>query len=93
MTNPARGFVSSANQVPADTAYPYYLNGNYPMYRGLLINKMLSHMDSITPHKMMELQTSTYDLFAEMAKPLLLRNIVESGLSGDEKNYLNLSNT
>ena len=25
--NPERGFVSSANQLPADTTYPYYIGG------------------------------------------------------------------
>jgi penicillin amidase len=90
LMNPARGFVSSANQSPADTAYPYFLGANYPVYRGLLINRLLSGMDSITPNKMMEMQTSTYDVFAEMARPLLLRNIDESKLNGEEKNYLNI---
>ncbi len=88
--NPARGFVSSANQEPADTAYPYYLNGNYPIYRGLIINRLLSRMDSITPNKMMEMQTDNYDVFAEMAKPLLLKNIDEPGLNAAERNYLNM---
>ncbi len=90
LMNPARGFVSSANQSPADTAYPYFLGTNYPIYRGFLINRLLSGMDSITPNKMMEMQTSTYDVFAEMARPLLLRNIDESKLNGEEKNYLNI---
>jgi penicillin G amidase len=90
MINPARGFVSSANQLPADTAYPYFLGSNYPIYRGLEINRLLSNMDSITPSKMMEMQTDTYDVFAEMAKPLLLRNIDESQLNQGERHYLNL---
>ncbi|MDE3211774.1 MAG: penicillin acylase family protein, partial [Bacteroidota bacterium] len=37
MINPERGFVSSANQLPADTAYPYYLGGHFPPYRGMEI--------------------------------------------------------
>jgi penicillin amidase len=47
--NPERGFVSSANQVPADTSYPYYLGGDYDVYRGLQINRMLEIMSGITP--------------------------------------------
>jgi penicillin amidase len=46
--NPPRGFVSSANQVPADTTYPYYLGGDYDVYRGLQINRMLEIMSGIT---------------------------------------------
>jgi penicillin amidase len=33
LINPGRNFVSSANQMPTDTSYPYYLGGNYPPYR------------------------------------------------------------
>ncbi len=90
MMNPSRGFVSSANQIPADTAYPYFLGGSFPMYRGLQINRLLNKMDSITPSKMMQMQTDNYDVFAEMAKPLLLRNIDELQLNEEEKNFLNM---
>ncbi len=41
LVNPERGFVSSANQMPADTSYPYYLGGSFPPYRGWEINKRL----------------------------------------------------
>jgi penicillin amidase len=46
-------------------------------------------MDSITPADMIKLQTDNYDIFAEMAKPLLLRNIQESRLDDTGKGYLN----
>ena len=59
--NPARGFVSSANQKPADTAYHYYLGRDYPPYRGLLINRKLSVMNNITIADMMAMQTDDYD--------------------------------
>jgi penicillin amidase len=85
-----RGFVSSANQLPADSTYPYYLGIDYPPYRGLIINRKLSSMNSITPADMMSMQTSNYDIFAAMARPLLLRNIHEARLSEDERNYLNV---
>jgi len=90
MLDPDRGFVSSANQEPVDTSYPYFLGTDFPPYRGLTINRFLSRMDKITPNDMMKLQTENYDIFAEMAKPLLLRNIDESRLSSEEKNYLNI---
>lgn len=91
MIDPERGFVSSANQLPVDTSYPYFLGTDFPPYRGLTINRFLRHLDSsITPNDMMKLQTENYDIFAEMAKPLLLRNIDESRLSAEEKSYLNI---
>ena len=38
--NPARGFVSSANQNPVDAKYPYYLGWNYAAFeRGRRINE------------------------------------------------------
>jgi penicillin amidase len=83
-----RGFVSSANQLPVDTTYPYYLGIDFPPYRGFTINRRLNSMNSITPADMMALQRNNYDVFAEMARPLLLRNIHAERLTRDEKRYL-----
>lgn len=88
--NPERGFVSSANQSPADTAYPYYLGSDYPPFRGWEINKKLSAMNNITPQDMMNLQTDNYNVFAEMALPILLRNIRTNQLNESEKKYLEI---
>ncbi len=86
--NPERGFVSSANQKPADSTYPYYLGRDYPPYRGIIINRKLNAMAAIGPQDMMALQTSNYDVFAEMAKPLFLKNINRVGLNAAENKYL-----
>ncbi len=88
--NPERGFVSSANQLPVDTSYPYYIGGSFPNYRGWTINKRLTQMADITPQDMMELQTNNYNVFAEMARPVLLKNMNESSLNEDEKKYWNI---
>ena len=88
--NPERGFVSSANQMPADSTYPYYLGGSFPPYRGWEINKRLSEMDNITPQDMMDLMVSNYNVFAEIAMPVLLNNIDASALNGEQIKYLNL---
>lgn len=88
--NPARNFVSSANQDPADSTYPYYLGRGYPLYRGVIINRRLQAMNNITPKDMMTLQTSNYNIFAEMAMPLFLSHINENELISVEKKYLNL---
>ena len=84
-----RGFVSSANQEPVDTTYPYYLGSDFPIYRGLIINRLLSKMNSITPADMMKMQTNTYDVFAEMARPLLLKYIDRGQLNEKATGYLN----
>jgi len=91
--NPARGFVSSANQKPTDSTYPYYLGRNYPLYRGYFINRKLSAMNNITPEDMMALQTNNYNVFAEMARPIFLKNIKEDSLNDDEKKYLDILKT
>ncbi len=90
LINPERGFVSSANQMPADTSYPYYLGGSFPPYRGLEINRRLSVMNNITPEDMMKLQTDNYNVFAEMALPVLVKNMKVLQLSNDELNYFDI---
>jgi penicillin G amidase len=71
--NPARGFVSSANQYPADETYPYYITAtSYEAYRNRRINKLLSEMTDITPRDMMEMQSDNYNLKASESLPMFL---------------------
>ncbi len=88
--NPERGFVSSANQRPVDYNYPYYLGRDYPLARGFIVNRMLAGMSNITPEDMMKMQIDNYNVFAEMARPLLLRNISGAGLSPAAAKYLDI---
>lgn len=90
LINPSRGFVSSANQLPADTSYPYYIGGHHDLYRGLLINRYLEQMNGITPKDMQKLQTENYNVFAETALPVLLQNINRNTLNPDEIKYLDI---
>ncbi|CAN5712245.1 penicillin acylase family protein [soil metagenome] len=87
--NPERGYLSSANQIPADTNYPYYLGGSYDLYRSIIINRMLSKLDSsVTVDDMMKMQTSTYNVFAEFARPVIIKYVDEYRLSHDAKTLL-----
>ncbi|MFZ4770970.1 MAG: penicillin acylase family protein [Ferruginibacter sp.] len=88
--NPERGFVSSANQRPVDSAYPYYLGREYPSPRGFLVNRKLAAMQQITPKDMMDMQTDNYNVFAEMAVPVFTKNINQSALNVTEKKYFDL---
>ncbi len=88
--NPERGFISSANQHPADSSYPYYLGRDYPTMRGLIINRMLSNMNSITPDNMMQMQTSNYNVFAEFAKPALVKYFQANNFTSKELKYWNI---
>lgn len=90
--NPLRGFVSSANQISTDSTYPYYLGAAnaFPVYRGIAINRALDSMSNITPEDMQQLQMNNYNVFAEMARPVLMRYIDINTLSADEKKYVGL---
>ena len=88
--NPERGFVSSANQKPTDTTYAYYLGREYPVARGLLINKRLTAMQQITPQDMMALQTDNYNIYAEELLPVLMKQINVAMLNADETKYFSI---
>ncbi|MCX6205284.1 MAG: penicillin acylase family protein [Bacteroidetes bacterium] len=92
IADPARGWVSSANQKSTDSTYPYYLGigHNFPLYRGIMINRRLATMNDITPVDMQYLQNENFDVFAEMARPVLLKNIDDSKLSTVEKKYVDI---
>jgi penicillin amidase len=92
MINPARGFVSSANQQSVDSTYPYYLGrpNNFPLYRGFIINRKLNAMSGITVEDMQKLQADNYNVFAEIARPVLLKYLATSNLNYNEKKYLEI---
>ena len=92
LINPGRGFVSSANQLPVDSSYPYYIGGSHHLYRGLIINRYLEQMNGIGPEEMKNLQNENYNVFAEMALPILLENIERANLTEIEKRYFGIVN-
>ncbi|HET9053405.1 MAG TPA: penicillin acylase family protein, partial [Cyclobacteriaceae bacterium] len=84
--NPVRGFVSSANQYPADSTYPYYITAvNWEAYRNRRINQVLRESDSITVADMMRLQGDNYNLKAAESLPLFLSYIDTAKLTATEK--------
>lgn len=86
--NPASGFIQSANQRAVDSAYPYFIPGNYITARGIRIHKQLEQMQGITPQDMMKLQNDYYNTTASMILPLLLQNVSDSNLSDKERSFL-----
>ena len=71
--NPARGFVSSANQFPANHSYPYYLGHSFATFeRGRRINDFLEAIDSATLEEMQALQLDTFSYHAAIALPFML---------------------
>lgn len=83
--NPARGFVSSANQRPADPTYPYWLADVYSSpTRARRINERLAEMKDITPEDFRNLQLDTKHLRAEAVLSVLLAYIDRQSLSPDQ---------
>lgn len=72
--NPERGFVSSANQHPTDSTYPYYYPGVgvYEQFRNRRINKILTEGKEIDVDFMKKMQNDNYNLFAQEALPVML---------------------
>ena len=88
--NPVEGYLSSANQRAADSSYPYFMPGSYEVYRAIAINRMLASMNNITAQDMKSLQNNNYNVFAEDARPILLKYTIEEQLTDEEKKYLSL---
>src|SRR5690606_35320769 len=79
--NPPRGFVSSANQYPVDSTYPYYITSTeYQAYRNRRINDVLRRSENITYRDMMRLQTDNYNLKAAESLPMFLSYIDTTAL-------------
>ncbi|MCB9257356.1 MAG: penicillin acylase family protein [Chitinophagales bacterium] len=72
MYNPSRNFVSSANQIVADSSYPYYLNGVFEYYRNRVINEELRKLQKATVEDFKNLQFNNYNLMAAENLDLML---------------------
>ena len=88
--NPSQGYISSANQRPVDSTYPYFIPGHYALYRGISINRRLSRMTDITTEDMKKLQTDNYNVFAEHARPILLKYADRNRLNADAKRFADM---
>ncbi|PZX57763.1 penicillin amidase [Algoriphagus ratkowskyi] len=92
--NPSRGFVSSANQHPTDSTYPYYVFDNsFEFYRNRRLNNQLKGMSNITVEDMQGLQFDDYYLHAAEALPIMLGLLgKDSESDAVAKKYLALLN-
>lgn len=74
--NPAREFVSSANQFSADPTYPYYLGWQYsPSERGRRINERLEKMEKATIDSLRGLQNDNMNIRARRLIPIFLSHL------------------
>ena len=86
VVNPIEGYISSANQRAVDSSYPYFIPGSYEVYRAITINRKLAAISNATVSDMQALQNDNYNVFAEEARPILLKFVDKSALTKDEKN-------
>ena len=87
--NPPRGFVSSANQYPADSTYPYYITApSYEAFRNRRINQRLAAMNQVTVDDMKKMLMDSYSIKGSEAIPLLVGNLKTDGLNAAEKQAL-----
>ncbi|KAA5540333.1 penicillin acylase family protein [Adhaeribacter rhizoryzae] len=91
--NPARGFVSSANQFSAGPDYPYYINWEFaPADRGIRINQRLAAMQKISPDSMRGLQNDNFNINAQTVLPTLLAQLDKNKLNQTQQQaFLELS--
>lgn len=87
MSNPARGFVSSANQHPTDSTYPYRYVADFDLFRGKRINEVLAADSQITIQQMMDLQNDFLNPFARAALPMIRAHLPVSLLTADQRTY------
>ncbi len=85
--NPARGFISSANQVSADKSYPYYFTGKFERYRNRSVNNKLTEMAQITPKMMQEMQQDAFSYKASDYISMIAKNINTIDLSPSENDF------
>jgi len=88
--NPPQGFLVSANQRPVDSAYSYFIPGNYINARAISINHHLQNMEQVTVDDMKKLQNDYFNVTAEDARPLLFKYLRENDLTSDAKKYLDI---
>ena len=89
--NPERGFLSAANQFPADVDYPYYLGEAFAEYeRGRRINDRLREMEGITVEELKEMFMDNFSYHAYNALPPMLAAIELSELNGQEREIYDL---
>jgi penicillin G amidase len=89
MHNPARGFVTSANQNSTAPSYPYHAKyGDWEQYRGRNAVDWLENMKGATLDSMKAMQNSNYSLRAHDGLKAMLPLLDRTGLSADEQAYL-----
>ena len=82
--NPDQGYLSSANQYPVPSNYPYYsYDPIYEHYRNRRINQVLDSADMFTQLDARKLQNDNLNLMAKDLLPFLLDSLDRTGIEGE----------
>ncbi len=82
--NPQSGHLSSANQYPVDSLYPYYIyDAHYEDFRNRRIDEQLEAMQNALVTDMMDLQNDVFNKKAELSLPKMLNKLDTVNLSGE----------
>lgn len=88
--NPERGFLSAANQYPADLDYPYYLGDFFaPFERGRRINELLREMENITTKDFRDMLMDTFSYHAAYVLPAMIESLDATDFSPRKQELLN----
>ncbi|MFY0598583.1 MAG: penicillin acylase family protein [Cyclobacteriaceae bacterium] len=88
--NPVKGFLSSANQHPVDSLYPYYTyDHHYEYYRNRRINDRLKTIQNIEPDDFMKLQNDNFNYHASESLPAMLNALDTSLFQSSHRDYVN----
>lgn len=88
--NPPRGWVSSTNQHPTDSTYPYYYCGYYEYDRSRRINELLAVDRKYTVEDMKQFQNDNYAYYAQDLLPFLMENVNDLNLNPGQKEVWDL---
>ena len=81
VSNPAQGYIVSANQQPFDPAVvPTFIGSNWPdPWRALRINELLRADSSVTPERLRQMHTDPLSVRARMIAPYFVRAAERGG--------------
>jgi penicillin amidase len=75
--NPSTGYLVAANNIPANSSYPYYLGYNFaPSHRAQRITQLLNSSSSHSVSDMKKIQLDTYSLHATAIKDIVADTIL-----------------
>lgn len=89
--NPKRNYISSANQLPTDSNYPFYFDYKMAGFsRPNRVNQLLEQKTDFTIADFQTMQLDSYSLLAEKLLPIYLSEIVEDSLHSFHKSLLEI---